>query len=407
MMWRWLAIALLVATPALAVAQPLQNFIVPTAPLGTSNNQAASTAFVQGAFANILSTPNTWTALQTFNGGIATSHGTIGNINSVWTNDGAIANRISDRLFVGAAAVVNGGNVPESPQDWLDTLFAGATQNSQMVALSTLGLTAATFGSRASDWPSNGVASNSIGAAFYGFANNTTGTLLHGAWGGYGECDKSAGVSANCFALELDAANYASVVDIAPSAMFPSAGTTVNLQNGCGGVNGGTASCTAVMTVLSNTQKFRKGIVFSATSLDGALGTGGAGVAIEMGGGTGAGQSIRWLDASGNLVNEIYGIVATNPFLHFNGGTNGQFSFDINGVAFLGLNSTNVFPNVTNAINLGAPSLRWATVVSVLGNFSGALTAASYVVGATAGASCTLTTVSHLTVVNGIVTLCN
>lgn len=70
MMRRWLAIALLVATPALAVAQPLQNFIVPTAPVGTSNNQAASTAFVQGAFANILSTPNTWSALQTFTGGI-------------------------------------------------------------------------------------------------------------------------------------------------------------------------------------------------------------------------------------------------------------------------------------------------------------------------------------------------
>lgn len=59
-MWRWLAIVLLVAiAPALAVAQPLQNFIVPTAPDGTSNNQAASTAFVQrnggasGAFATV------------------------------------------------------------------------------------------------------------------------------------------------------------------------------------------------------------------------------------------------------------------------------------------------------------------------------------------------------------------
>lgn len=52
MMWRWLAIALLVAiAPALAVDQPLQNYIVPTAPVGTSNNQAASTAFVNGQIA--------------------------------------------------------------------------------------------------------------------------------------------------------------------------------------------------------------------------------------------------------------------------------------------------------------------------------------------------------------------
>lgn len=39
--------------------------------------------------------------------------------------------------------------------------------------------------------------------------------------------------------------------------------------------------------------------------------------------------------------------------------------------------------------------------------FTPGISAPSYTVGATAGASCTLTTVSHLTVVNGIVTLCN
>ena len=50
MMWRWIAIALLVAAPAFA-AEPLNNFIVPTAPVGTSNNQAASTAFVAGQIA--------------------------------------------------------------------------------------------------------------------------------------------------------------------------------------------------------------------------------------------------------------------------------------------------------------------------------------------------------------------
>lgn len=39
--------------------------------------------------------------------------------------------------------------------------------------------------------------------------------------------------------------------------------------------------------------------------------------------------------------------------------------------------------------------------------FTPGISAPSYTVGATAGSSCTLTTVSHLTVVNGIVTLCN
>jgi hypothetical protein len=48
MMWRWIALIALLATAAVAADQPLNNFIVPTAPLGTSNNQAASTAFVAG-----------------------------------------------------------------------------------------------------------------------------------------------------------------------------------------------------------------------------------------------------------------------------------------------------------------------------------------------------------------------
>lgn len=53
-MWRRLALGLLVAAfPALAAAQSLQNFIVPTAPASTSNNQAASTAFVQNSASDV------------------------------------------------------------------------------------------------------------------------------------------------------------------------------------------------------------------------------------------------------------------------------------------------------------------------------------------------------------------
>lgn len=41
-----------------------------TQPPGTNNNTIASTAFAQGVVANFLNTPNTWTAPQTFNGGL-------------------------------------------------------------------------------------------------------------------------------------------------------------------------------------------------------------------------------------------------------------------------------------------------------------------------------------------------
>jgi hypothetical protein len=318
--------------------------------------------------------------------------GTIGNVNSVWTNDGATAVRVFDRLFVGAAAIVNGGNQPESPQDWLN-VAVGATQNSQMVALSTLGLTGAAFGSRASDWPSAGVASNSIGVAFYGFANNTNGTALHPAWAGYAECQRAASVNAVCLGLEIDPANYGTTVDITPSAMFPSAGATVALWNGCGGVNGGTAPCSAAFTTLSNTQKFRKGLVFGAASLDTSVGNGGNGVAAELG----IGQEIRLLDTSGNLTAELYSTKpATQAFLTINVPTNGGILFSQNGSAQVSFENNLMFPNANNTYALGATSFAWSNVVSV-----------AYQVGSTPGASCTLTTVSHLTVVNGIVTLCN
>jgi hypothetical protein len=56
-----LASALLWCTPALA-----QNVTCTTRPAGDSTNACASTAFVGTASTNLLSTPNTWTALQTF-----------------------------------------------------------------------------------------------------------------------------------------------------------------------------------------------------------------------------------------------------------------------------------------------------------------------------------------------------
>lgn len=56
-------------SPALGCGNANPTCIVPTAPPGTSNTQAASTAFVNDPTNGIFSQPHTWTALQTFNGG--------------------------------------------------------------------------------------------------------------------------------------------------------------------------------------------------------------------------------------------------------------------------------------------------------------------------------------------------
>ena len=81
--------------------------------------------------------------------------------------------------------------------------------------------------------------------------------------------------------------------------------------------------------------------------------------------------------------------------------TAGAGGFDILTVGATNIaaaNSGAFFPWTDNTFTLGGSSLKWSQVYGVA-YFTGT--------GATAGASCTLTTVSHLTVVNGIVTLCN
>ena len=240
-------------------------------------------------------------------GSITTAAGTIGNANSMWSNTGA-ANiwRFSDRMFVGAAAVVNGGNVPESPSDWLNTLFGSPTQNTQMSVLSTLGLNGIVTGSRASDWPTAGAASNSVGIEAFGVADNTDATAQHEAWGGYFECDKQPGVGAGfggCLGIEVDVANDTSfITDITPNSPAPG-GQTVPLWLTCGGVNTGVSQCSAGLAFVPNTRQMRKGIMFASNTLDGSVGTAGSGVAIEMF----THQSFRWLNSSNGVMAECWG----------------------------------------------------------------------------------------------------
>ena len=56
----------LIANAALA-----QNPTCPTRPAGDNSNACASTSFATGGITNLLATPNTWTALQTFSAGIS------------------------------------------------------------------------------------------------------------------------------------------------------------------------------------------------------------------------------------------------------------------------------------------------------------------------------------------------
>jgi hypothetical protein len=114
----------------------------------------------------------------------------------------------------------------------------------------------------------------------------------------------------------------------------------------------------------------------------------------------------------------------TSGYVALSGASNGGIDFLVSGgteVARI-TNSTNGLWSLTSTTNFGwasnSPggsndtvlSRKSAGVVQVgttTTNDSGTLDAAGYQVGGSAGASCTLTVVAHLTVVNGLVTLCN
>jgi hypothetical protein len=101
-----LALALGVGSPAAA-----QNFICPTAPPGTNNEQCASTAFVNLAASSILGTANTWTMPQTFAGGIAGPIYTLHGVNNTGVDDSTGANWTAIKANIAAVAAAGGGTI--------------------------------------------------------------------------------------------------------------------------------------------------------------------------------------------------------------------------------------------------------------------------------------------------------
>jgi hypothetical protein len=101
-----LALAPGVGSPAAA-----QNFICPTAPPGTNNEQCASTAFVNLAASSILGTANTWTMPQTFAGGIAGPIYTLHGVNNTGVDDSTGANWTAIKANIAAVAAAGGGTI--------------------------------------------------------------------------------------------------------------------------------------------------------------------------------------------------------------------------------------------------------------------------------------------------------
>lgn len=224
----------------------------------------------------------------------------VGNTTFFWKapTSPAIWNPINDRVCIGGSACLNTGNVPENPQDWLNTIVPNSTQNAQLIALNTIGLIGIIGGSRSSDYPAQ--TGGSIGVAGYGYNDST---FTSSSWGGYFEDRRGSGVTGPTVGIEVDIKNAGSVVDITPHNFFPGTGITsgVWLATGNGSGSGNAATC--ALCILSNTDIFRKGIIFQSVALDTSIGNGGGGIAMELY----TGQEQRWMNSSDTAIAELWG----------------------------------------------------------------------------------------------------
>lgn len=143
----------------------------------------------------------------------------------------------------------------------------------------------------------------------------------------------------------------------------------------CGFGVGGTNNCGggAFELVLNPTQTWNMGLMCGHNSLvsNTVLGTAGLGQCVAMDDGHG----IMWFSAAGTYAASITEKINTNAFLNLNVATSGGIQFQVNGATQLAIESTVMFPQNNNALSLGGTSLRFANIFSVLGNFSGGVTA--------------------------------
>lgn len=207
----------------------------------------------------------------------------------------AIFQRINGRLFVGDA-VDNDGRHTNTVKDWMETLIATSTSNSQLASICVNGQVGVFGGSRSSDVTADGNADGTIG--IMGIAvHDDTGTN-RGAHGGYFEgwltSTAAVGAGKQATAAEFDVVNKRSgPPDVTPYAMFPS-GLTSGIWIASGGAKASVFDSSVAIGILDNGADFLKGIVFKATCLTGTDGVTGTATAIEMA----KGHEIRWMNSS-------------------------------------------------------------------------------------------------------------
>jgi len=211
-----------------------------------------------------------------------------------------------NRLMVGVASL-SSTDRPLSTSNWMDDLTVGGTYDAQFCAISALGNLGVVGASRCSDFRT-WVGSDTGGAqGVSGFAlQDDAGAGTPIACGVFGMAYKASGVAGVTEAAEFTLASNGTVVDMTPQGGVVG-GAAIGVNITCGDTGSGTdytqAGSTALNVGISYVAKWRNGINIEANSLDTALGSGGGGVAMQVG----RGASIRWQNPSTTWDCEVWG----------------------------------------------------------------------------------------------------
>lgn len=260
--------------------------------------------------------------------------------------DGALINRLGDRVFIGAATASD-GIFPQVNDDWLSTFYnangyTGAVLEGNLAVLTTTDRNSAVgaiFGSRTLDFTS----AMTSGIGVQAVSVNDNATLGTYGWGLYVEGHHMNTTVLGTYAAEFDIRNLGSSVVSDPYQQGIGHATAVQIAAGAGVSSTGQFNATAAISIRANPMAFNTGIVFGSDAIVGATGSSGTGIAIAFG----LGHMMQWYNGTG----------ATTGYILGNGTTHaGQTGITLSdyGVMYSGPNSGQDYFQITgmdNAVN--------------------------------------------------------
>src|SRR5581483_7821545 len=179
-----------------------------------------------------------------------------------FAQDGAVVDRLNDRIFMGGATA-NDGAYPNATKDWLSSIQVGwglsggsivSSQAAILTSLTSAASVALTVGSQSQY--STGAGQSTI--ALEAFAINNNSTLGTNAWAAYFQANRYNSVNGSVYGLELDVSSFATTINPNPNQQ----GNAVGLQIASGGQYpvAGQVNTSCAIQIANNPSLFQCGI---------------------------------------------------------------------------------------------------------------------------------------------------